>query len=602
MPRLSAKSFVWSISSNTGSSIVSSSDFSKISSLPYLINSPTTISNITLCAIEAQIPNWTEKFNTATTLTFYNEPPEKFHEPLKFITFPPYMWGLSGQYLKLLDAYNYTFADGPTAYENKRSNSQDFYLSANKPDFSEYNIFYGQEKTYVNFLTSSSGIVVFPYRNEFYQTSGLKLTMVVYNKKYPAYNGLTYIAVQDRFINTLSFNITAESVPNSSTVPYSSRFEQSPKLKPYDPILLSFNTNVTSVDLDENRIISVDQTFLTKNNLPLSAQPTQNVQQMFSSTYVIYTLSSENWQVKQFVPALKGNYDLFILAVGDPSKPLNVSKYDFNTLKITASGTMPMQILPSTFDLYPTQPLTANCVAFWNFDELSGTRIDSTGNGYNLEIATFSNNIIANGSTDFNSWTKSNVLVDTNVEIAPNGSLIADKVYISNTTNVAKYITYTTPTLSNTKSYNFTIYAKPVEMARFALYLPTTGGALSANHTITFNLTGGTITQTGNLVSNTKIESLNNDWYKCSARINPSGTGTTQTRLYLEKVQAYVGTVGYGMYFSNASLEENIPLDTYPLSGIGIIGNLYRQQSLAFIYKLLGLILVQIGLYLIGKK
>lgn len=581
MPRLTAQSFVWSVCNNIGNfTSLSSTKFSDISSIKQLIGGSDVITNFTLCAIKAQIPNWTEKFDTSTTLTFYNEPPERFHEPFKFIVFPPYTWGLSGQFLKLLDGFNYTLAQGPTAYENKRSNSQEFYLSANKNEFSEYNVFCGNEDSYVNFLSTCSGIVNFPYRNEFYQNSGLKLTMIAHSNKYPSYNGLTFQAVQSGFdpvigyaLKTFSFNITSETLPNSLSVPFSTRFQRSPKLKPYDPILLSFTPNFTSVDLDENRIISIDQTFLTKNLQPLTAQPTQNVQQMFSSTYVIYTLSSENWQVKQFVPALKGVYDLFILSVGDPLKPLNISKYDFNTLKITASGTMPMQILPATFNLYPTQPLTANCVAFWNFEELSGTRIDATGNGYNLELATFSTNLINSVSNDLNSWTtKFNVDVEINEVLSPTGNLIADKVYISNTNNVAKYISQTTPTLSNTKSYNYTIYAKPLEMATFALNLPTTGGAFSVGQTITYNLTAGTITQSGSLVSNTKIESLDNDWYKCSVQLNPNGNGTTQLRHYLEKTAAYIGTVDYGMYFTNASLEENIPLGTYPLSALGIIG------------------------------
>ncbi len=583
MPRLTAQSFAWSVSSNVnGTTFLSSNNFSQISSLNVLIPAiDNGITTVTLSAIKAQLPNWSEKFDTSTRITFYTEPPNKFFNPLKFIVYPPYMWGLSGQYIKLLDEYNFTLAQGPTAYQNKRTNSQEFWLSANKNEFSEYNIFYGAEKSFVNFLSSNSGLVNFPYRNEFYQNSGLKITMIAYSEKYPAYNGLTFQGVPPinplvpstgYSLETFSFNITAETRPYSSNVPFSSRFEQSPKLKPYDPILLSFTPNVTSVDLDENRIISVDQNFLAVGNKPLSSQPTQNVQQMFSSTYVIYTLSSENWRVKQFVPALKGVYDLFILAVGDPLKPLNISKYDFNTLKLTASGTMPMQILPSTFDLYPTLPLTANCVAFWNFEELSGTRIDATGNGYNLELQTYSNNIIGNLSNDFNSWTKVETDVLTNATPSPNGNFAADKVYVANTNSTAKYVRYTTPTLLNTKTYNFTVYAKPLEMGTFVLNIPTTGGAFSVGQTITYNLTGGTITQSGSLVSNVKMESLENDWYKCSARLNPDGTNTSQIRLYLDRTSAYTRTVGHGMYFSDASLEENILLDTYPLSAMGIIG------------------------------
>lgn len=580
MPKLTAESFVWSVCNNVGGvSTVSSTKFSDISSTNALFVGLESVINISLCALQAQLPNWPDKYDTSTNLTFYREPSEKFNNLLKFIIYPPYTWGLSGQFIKLLDEYNYTLAQGPTAYENKRTNSQEFWLSANKDEFTEYNIFCGQEKSYVNFLSANSGIVNFPYRSELYQNSGLKLTMIAHSEKYPQYNGLTFQAV-DKFqsvgggynLKTFSFNITSESLPNSLSVPFSSRFEQSPKLKPYDPIFLSFNTNVTSIDLDENRIISVDQTFLTQNNQPLSAQPTQNVQQMFSSTFIVYTLSSENWEVKQFVPSLKGNYDLFILVIGDPLKPLNISKYDFNNLKLTASGTMPMQILPSTFDLYPTSSLTANCVAFWNFEELSGTRIDATGNGYNLELSTFSSNLIENVSKNFELWIPSSVLVEPDIEFAPNGTKTADKVSINTTTSVVKYIQRVTPTLSNTKSYNFSIYAKPLERAIFVVQFTNSGGAFSASQTVTYNLSAGTFASTGSLISDIKMEPFNDGWYKCSVKTNPSGNGTSFIRLHIEKTTAHIGPVGYGLYYWNASLEEHVPLDTYPLSAIGIIG------------------------------
>lgn len=579
MPRLTADNFVWSLSSNNavGVSNLSSTKFSDISSFRALFTGNETMATITLCALNARLPNWSEKFSTSTTLTFYKEPSARFFKPFEFVIFPPYTWGLSGQYLKLLDGYNYTLAQGPTAYRNKVSNSQEFWLSANKTEFNEYNIFCGQERSFVNFLSTNSGLVNFPYRSEFYQNSGLKVTMIGYSEKYPAYNGLTFQAVQGYnptvgyAMKTFSFNITAETTPNTSLTALSSRFKQSPKLKDYDPILLSFTPNFTSVDLDENRIISIDQTFLTQNNGDLSAQPTQNVQQMFSSNFVIYTLSSENWQVRQFVPALKGAYDLFILAVGDPAKPLNISKYNFNTLKLTASGTMPMQILPSTFDLYPTQSLTANCVAFWNFDELSGTRIDSTGNGNNLELTTFGSNLIGDVESEFNAWSKTNVAVYENSEIAPNGTNTADKIYINTNTNVGKFVSDISPSLVSTKSYNFSVYAKPFEIGVLVLNIPS-GGAFSATQTVTYNLTGGTVSSSGSLISNIKMETLDNDWYKCSVQLNPNQNGTADIRLYLRQATAFVGNLEDGLGLWNASLQEKIALDAYPLSAIGIIG------------------------------
>lgn len=389
MPSLSAQSFAWLASSDNGTlSALSSTRFSDISAFSYTISNPDIkVTTITLSAVKALIPNWNERFDTQTKITLYTEPSSVFFDPFNFIIYPPFMWGLSGRYITLLQESDYTLAQNPTAYANTISNTHRFYISANKTYFDSYNVYSGQELTYVDTLTSKFDSVEIPFRTEFFQNTGLKITLASFGEKYPEYNGFTYQTLSGNTIVTLPFYNAAFTIPFSSTVPMSAKFTQSPKLKQYDTLQLTFSSTVTSIDIDENRIITVNQYFRGPNNSLLSSLPVQNFQEILSGNVIVYTLSSPTWKVNQFVPALEGTYELFILAVGDPAQPLNISKYKYNSLNLSASGNMPVWIPPSTFDLYPVTPLTANCIAYWNFNQTSGTRIDSTGNGYNLLLS-----------------------------------------------------------------------------------------------------------------------------------------------------------------------------------------------------------------------
>ena len=391
LPKIKARSFCWkAVSDNGTTKTLSSTKFSDIQNFTYqIVNPAIRTTTISLCALDATIPNWNVKQNTETKITIYTEDYNEFNKKLEFIVFPPYTWGLSGKYLKLIDQYNYTLSQGPTAYENRKSNTQGFYISATKTTgIDEYNIYVGAEKSYSASLTSNLGFIEFPYRSEFYQKTGLKISMFANGPKYPEYNGLEYITTVPFNFVTRYFNITAATVPYGSTLNknVTAKFTQSPKLKPYDTITLKFSSALTSIDLDQNRILTVDQYFVGEGGRDLSAQPTQHLQNILSGLYLVYTLSSQYWKTYQYVPALKGTYDLFILSTGDPAIPLNVTKYKLNNLNLSVSGNMAMWIPPQTFDLYPTQSLTANLVAFWKFNELSGTRYDATGNGFDLKV------------------------------------------------------------------------------------------------------------------------------------------------------------------------------------------------------------------------
>ena len=391
LPKIKARSYCWKAVSDNGiTKTLSSSKFSDIAEFTYELLTPLIRSTtISLCALEATIPNWISPQNTETKITIFTEDYNEFYKKLEFIVFPPYTWGLSGKYIKLIDQYNYTLAQGPTAYQNKKSETQGFYISANKTSgIDGYKIFAGSDNTYSGEISSNLGFIEFPYRSEFFQKTGLNINILGFGTKYPEYNGLSYTTTNLGNYVTKNFQLTSSTVPYGSTLNdhVTSKFTQSPKLKPYDTISIMFSSALTGIDLDENRVLTVDQYFIGEGGKDLSAQPTQNLQTILSGLYLIYTLSSAYWKTYQYVPALKGTYDLFILSTGDPAVPLNVTKYKMNNLNLSVSGNMAMWIPPQTFDLYPTQPLTANLVAFWKFNELSGTRFDATGNGFDLKI------------------------------------------------------------------------------------------------------------------------------------------------------------------------------------------------------------------------
>jgi hypothetical protein len=347
LPNIIADSIVWIVSSNhTTGNIISS--YSLNPSLSYQVNSNATITLVTLSAFNATINDWPIKNNISTTITLYTLPDSEFLTPLEFLIFPPYTWEQNKNGLiTLLNNSNYTLAYAPTAYSGKLSNSQDFYVSASK-DFIDYDYHYGFSKIYISTLDNKTGSIDIPYHQEFYSNIGTTISLTGYNDYYPRSNGIAYSGLKN-ISNGLYlgyFPITANTIPFSSVYLNTlSSFKQNPKLVPYDSINLNFTPKLTSIDLDDNIFITIDQT-ITPNNS--STSPVRGLQENFNGS-ITYTLSCKYWESQIDVSPVNGTYDLFILRIGDPSQPLYIKDSEITTLSLKASGFSPIYIPDSTF-------------------------------------------------------------------------------------------------------------------------------------------------------------------------------------------------------------------------------------------------------------
>ena len=377
LPSVSAKLFQWIITDNVGTyRQVSSTNFFDISSINHQIISNATTTTVTLCVVNGIIQGW----NTAGTkmlpqtiqksIQINTVPYSAFNVPVSFIVYPPYTWlaGNSG-YLTVLDQSNYTLACAPTAYDNKISLSQSFYLSANVIA-NEYEYSYGINKTLVNPAYSAISLVEFPYITDFYSATGAIIQLSAWNNLFPRNNGNYYFSVDgNNQPYTSYFNITSQTLPFTKKTSGSNAFRQSPVIVPYDDFSLDFQAvdttylfdsktvtqyvvnyvPVTSIDLDQNVYVGIYQTITSPNS---SNTPIKVVSDLSKTIY--YTISTDSWVGYRQVPLQNGYFNLFSLYIGDASQPFTVSPYaEYNTIYIGASTTYLLSLSSSTFKNYP---------------------------------------------------------------------------------------------------------------------------------------------------------------------------------------------------------------------------------------------------------
>lgn len=334
IPTLLDATIAWSVSSNTNLNSITYG----YSPINVTISDPSR-TVITLSALSAVVPGWTSAHNIKSTVNVYVLDTTLFNTPLEFLTIPQFFWQ-SGRYLTLSDKNNYTLIPANTAFANKKSNSQGYYLSANKSFLNDFRYYTGRTlDTKLNPVSSYYELVDVPYSSEMYSLYGLPLSLTAFNdSSFPESNGLFYKIPNGSNLSTLAFNITAKS--NNNSVNELQRFL---KLQPYTDITTNFVVDTTAIDLDNDRIITVFQTVST--SIPDS--PVQLV-----DGTVTYTLSSYFWTAKREVPAQTGTYNLFELTIGDPSNELTVSGTRKNSLFLSASSNINKKIYSSTFDNY----------------------------------------------------------------------------------------------------------------------------------------------------------------------------------------------------------------------------------------------------------
>jgi len=351
--------YVWSVSDNTGHTQLISAFYGKHPTLNLAITSTDiNTTTVSLCGLSAYAVGWQDPnlienvdfrlpayHNIATTVTIYTPNSAEFYTPLKFITYPEYYW--SGTKAVLLSASNYTLASAPTAYNNKKSNSQNFYISANKI-MSEYDYSIGSQKTFLTTLNSPSATLIsLPYTSEFLSNNGLTISLTAYGQMYPQTTPFQYVKPSSvgGELAMYNFNLTASSVLPSTTDVNS--FEKNPTLVNFNTdVLFSYTLDSTKIDLDYKRYISLTQ-FIR------AADSTSPVIPVSGGT-ATYALKSTLWPDSYLVtvPATTGTQTIN-LQIGDPYEPGYLTEEQINRLSISLYSTnIPFTIPSSTFSNY----------------------------------------------------------------------------------------------------------------------------------------------------------------------------------------------------------------------------------------------------------
>jgi hypothetical protein len=336
----------------------------------------TTLNGITVTALNVGLtinsgiaPGWTSAHNVSAVTNIFILSSINFFNPLKFIIYPEYAWigdsDLDYRYLTLLKSNPnsedyFTKCYMPSSYNNKKSNSQTYWMSANNTWFDEY-IYQNKQNYFLTSTTSAHSLLEIGYNPyDFRILAGLPISLIAYNNTfYPENIKIDYL---DEYLNvdtgttyltSLKFNIEAKTTRKMPTTSVYDNFFMSPVIKEYNNISLTYSPLCNDILQDRFNIqdggkISVIQY--------INTIPEKSPAEVIDGT-VTYCLSSHYWQVSATVPSspigLSSTYNnLFELKQGDPSIPLYVCDLGEDELYFYANHNLIQQIPETTFDKY----------------------------------------------------------------------------------------------------------------------------------------------------------------------------------------------------------------------------------------------------------
>ncbi len=197
-------------------------------------------------------------------------------------------------------------------------------------------------------------------------------------------------------------------------------------------------------------------------------------------------------------------------------------------------------------------------------------------------------------SEDFStSWAASEVTVDTNVAVAPDGATTADKSEETTANSIHRLqIANTIGTGATTAS----VWAKQAERTRFRIIINNaTDGNVGF---VVFDVSTGTVV--AETAGTGTIKAYPNGWYRCTATATTTAANSTTNLDLIESgtTGSYVGVLGSGMYFwgaqtelgtfassyiptTTAAVTRNADVLTYPTTGWlnASAGTIFSQQQ-----------------------
>ena len=160
-------------------------------------------------------------------------------------------------------------------------------------------------------------------------------------------------------------------------------------------------------------------------------------------------------------------------------------------------------------------------------------------------------------STDYSNtaWSKNNLTVTLNSAISPEGIMNAS-LLVENSGTAQRFIGDSL-SLSSGTSYSVSIYAKKKE--RSVLQISPSVSHIAASYA-NYDLDLGVVSATGGSVT-AKIQSLNNDWYRCILTFTATSTATATLAFFIQnnptaiRGAAYQGDGSNSMYLYGAQVE-----------------------------------------------
>jgi len=289
------------------------------------------------------IPTW-NKPHTFTKVLYINSLPESsFYKPLNLLIYPEYYWTPETPYINFTDNENFIYSIHPLTYENKKSETYNFYVSADK-EATQYEYSTG------DILFTQEGLLKIPESTELKSIYGMTISVSAFDSIYfPKENGIFYkIVTEEGLIDLYMENLTFTSIPFNAEVGFQmENFKKSPKIIPFDTFNFTFSSVFSSIDIKNNRIIVIDQFILPD----YKQSPVKIIEELSTITY---TLSTKYWTFSKIIEAKTGKYNVFELNIGNSLDLLTISDKKIDTLYIYAEANIKKTIPAETFKNYPS--------------------------------------------------------------------------------------------------------------------------------------------------------------------------------------------------------------------------------------------------------
>jgi hypothetical protein len=164
-------------------------------------------------------------------------------------------------------------------------------------------------------------------------------------------------------------------------------------------------------------------------------------------------------------------------------------------------------------------------------------------------------------SEDFSTtWSNTRSSEETNVIVAPDGTLTGDRLVIDTTANNSHSIFQTVSVTSGT-TYTWSVFAKASQFTQINLRFSAQFPSGNAN----FDLLAGTVADSGTVVASS-ITPVGNGWYRCSLSQTANSTGAAGPQIFLASggaVTIATANGSDGVFIWGAQLEASSTVGPY---------------------------------------